>query len=47
MSKTLYLDSNEINDILENYKNSYSYTCYELKKLYYELGQAIKNTIKK
>lgn len=41
------LDPGEINDILEKYKNSYSYTCYELKKAYYELGQAIKNSFKK
>lgn len=41
------LDPNEINDILEKYKSSYSYICYELKKAYYELGQAIKNSFKK
>lgn len=41
------LDPSEINDILEKYKSSYSYTYYELKKAYYELGQAIKNSLKK
>lgn len=45
--KLVDLDTSEINDILEKYKSSYSYTCYELKKAYYELGQAIKNTRKK
>lgn len=45
--KLVDLDPSEINDILEKYKSSYSYTCYELKKAYYELGQAIKNTRKK
>lgn len=41
------LDSREINDILDKYKSSYSYTCYELKKAYYELGQVIKKSFKK
>lgn len=41
------LDSKEINDILDKYKSSYSYTCYELKKAYYELGQVIKKSFKK
>ncbi len=41
------LDPSEINDILEKHKDSYSYACYELKKSYYELGQAIKNSFKK
>lgn len=41
------LDPNEINDILEKYKSSYSYACYELKKSYYELGKTIKNIVKK
>ena len=41
------LDPGEINDIVEKYKSSYSYACYELKKSYYELGQAIKNSFKK
>ncbi len=45
--KLVDLDPSELNDILEKYKSSYSYTCYELKKAYYELGQAIKNTRKK
>ena len=35
--KLVDLDPSEINDILEKYKSSYSYTCYELKKAYYEL----------
>ena len=41
------LDPGEINDILEKYKSSYSYPCYELTKAYYELGQAIKTSFKK
>ena len=41
------LNPNEINDIIEKYKKSYSYSLYELKKAYYELGQAIKNSLKK
>lgn len=41
------LDSREVNDILDKYKSSYSYTCYELKKAYYELGQVIKKSFKK
>ena len=41
------LDPGEINDILEKYKSSYSYTWKKKKKAYYELGQAIKNSFKK
>lgn len=41
------LNLNEINDIIDNYKNSYGYKIYELKKAYYELGQAIRNSFKK
>lgn len=41
------LNLNEINDIIDNYKSSYGYKIYELKKAYYELGQAIRNSFKK
>lgn len=33
--------------LLKIYRESYTYKIYELKKAYYELGQAIRDTFKK
>ena len=41
------LDSNEINEILERYKDTYSYAFYELKIASYNFVRTMKKIIKK
>lgn len=41
------LDSKEINNITERYKNTYSYAFYELGTAYYNFVRTIKKSLKK
>lgn len=41
------LDSNEINEILERYKDTYSYAFYELRIACYRFIMAMKKSFKK
>lgn len=46
LDKTALPDSDK-NACIDEFKNTFSYQCYELKEAYYELGQALKKILKK
>ena len=41
------MSTSEINDYIKKYKESFKYSLYELQQAYYELGQSLKDALKK